>query len=74
MYGVLCDRKLNVKMGKVYMTVVTPALMYSGEGIGQKSEVAQMRMLRRMCGVTKLDRKGNERNSGNESGTISKKV
>ena len=59
--GVLCDRRMNVKIkGKVYMTVVRPALMYGAEPWALKKaqenklEVAQMRMLRRMCGVAKL--------------------
>ena len=30
--GVLCDRRMNVKIkGKVYITVVSPALMYGAE-------------------------------------------
>ena len=30
--GVLCDRRMNVKIkGKVYRTVVRPALMYGAE-------------------------------------------
>ena len=30
--GVLCDRKINVKIkGKMYRTVVRPALMYGAE-------------------------------------------
>ena len=57
--GVLCDRimKVNIK-GKVYRTVARPALMYGAETWALKKaqenklEVAEMRMLRWMCGVT----------------------
>ena len=35
--GVLCDRKMNVKIkGKVYRTVVGPALMYGAETFALK--------------------------------------
>ena len=53
--------------GKVYRTVVRPALMYGAETWAlkkaqeKKLEVAEMRMLRWMCGVTKLDKIINER-------------
>ena len=50
--GVLCDRRMNVKIkGKVYRTVVRPALMYGSETCALKKaqenklEVAEMRML-----------------------------
>ena len=33
--GVLCDRRMNVKIkGKVYRTVVRPALIYGGKDMG----------------------------------------
>ena len=62
--------------GKVYRTVVRPALMYGAETWTLKKaqeiklEVAEMRMLRCMCGVTKLDTIRNERKNkrDNESG------
>ena len=41
----------------------------------KKLDVAELRMLRRMCGVTKLDGIRNERNRGKKKrGEISKKV
>ena len=50
--GELCDRRMNVKIkGKVYRTVVRPALMYGAETWAlkkaqeNKKEVAEMRML-----------------------------
>ena len=51
-------KKLN---GKVDRTVVSPALIYEAEtwalkkALEKKLEVAEMRMLRWMCGVTKLE-------------------
>ena len=56
--------------GKVYRTVVRPALMYGAETWALKKaqetklEVEDMRMLRWMCGVTKLDKIRNERIRG----------
>ena len=56
--GVLCDRKINVTIkGKVYRTVVKPTLMFGADtwaltkALAKKVEVAEMRMLRWMCGV-----------------------
>ena len=67
--------------GKVYRTVVRPALMYGAETWALKKaqenklEVAEMRMLRWMCGVTKLDKIRNERIRGTTKvGEITKKV
>ena len=69
--GVLCDRRMNVKIkGKVYRTVVRPALMYGTETWALKNvqekklEIAEMTMLRWMCGVTKQDKIRNERIRG----------
>lgn len=63
MSGVLCDRKISVKVkGGVYRTVVRPAMMYGAETWPVKKEqekkldVAEMKMLRWMCGVTKMDK------------------
>ena len=80
--GVLCDRRMNVKIkGTVYRTVVRPALMYGAEtrvskkAQENKLEVAEMRMLRWMCRVTKLDKIRNERIRGTTKvGKTTKKV
>ena len=54
----------------MYKTVVRPAMMYGAETWGvkkaqeKKLDVAEMRLLRRMNGVTKLDRIRNERIRG----------
>ena len=82
--GVLCDRKMNVKINwTVYRTVIIPALMYGAETWALKKaqenklEVAEMRMLRWMCGVTKLDKIRNERirlRGTTKVGEITKKV
>ena len=82
MSGVLCDSRMNVKIkGKVYRTVVRPALMYAAEILAlkkaqeKKLEVAEMRMLRWMCGITKLDKIRNERiRRTTKVGEITKKV
>lgn len=65
--GVLCDRKVPMKLkGKFYAAVVRPAMKYSSECWAikkkqvQKLQVAEMRMLRLMCGVTRKDRISNE--------------
>ena len=53
--------------GKVFRTVVRPALMYGAEtwalkkALENKLEVAEMRMFRWMCRITKLDKIRNER-------------
>ena len=67
--------------GKVYRSVVRSALMYGADTWALKKaqenklEVADMRMLRWMCGVTKLDKIRNERIRGTTKvGEITKKV
>ncbi len=69
--GVLCDKRISARVkGKVYKSVVRPAMMYGAETWAvkraqvKKLEVAEMRMLRFMCGVTKKDRVRNERIRG----------
>ena len=65
--GVLCDKRISARVkGKVYKAVVRPALLYGSETWAlkkaqeRKIEVAEMRMLRWMCGVTRSDRIRNE--------------
>ena len=80
--GILCDRRISFRVkGKVYKTVVRPAIVYGAETWAvkkaqeKKLDVAEMRMLRWMSGVTKLDilRIGRIRGTTN-LGEISKKV
>ena len=66
--GVPCDRRMPVKLkGKVYKTVVRPAMMYGMEATPIKKvnekrmNVAEMKMLRWMSGVTRRDRIPNTR-------------
>ena len=63
----LCDKKMPVKLkGKVYRTVVRPAMLYGAETWAttkrqeSRIEVNEMRMLRWMCGVTRKDKIRNE--------------
>ena len=80
--GILCDRRISLRVkGKVYKTVVRPAMMYGAETWAvkkaheKKLDVAEMRVLRWMSGVTKMDRIRNERIRGTTKvGEISKKV
>ena len=67
--------------GEVYKTVVRPAMMYGAETWAVKKaqeknlDVAEMRKLRWMNGVTKLERIRNERIRGTTKvGEISKQV
>ena len=80
--GIMCDRRISLRVkGKVYKTVVRPAMMYGAEtcavkkGQEKKLDVAEMRMLRWMSGVTKMDRIRNERIRGTTKvGEISKNL
>ncbi|KAK3516208.1 hypothetical protein QTP70_006358 [Hemibagrus guttatus] len=65
--GVLCDRKISARIkGKVYRTVVRPAMLYGLETVSRRKrqeselEVAELKMLRFSLGVTRLDRIRNE--------------
>ncbi|KAG5632518.1 hypothetical protein H5410_004235 [Solanum commersonii] len=65
--GVLCDKKIPPRLkGKFYRVVVRPALLYGAEcwpvknAHVQKIHVAEMRMLRWMCGHTRSDKIRNE--------------
>ena len=61
--GVLCDKRVPLGLkGKVYRVVVRPAVLYSSECWPlkktqvQRLRVADMRMVRWMCGFTRMDR------------------
>ncbi|KAK3522456.1 hypothetical protein QTP86_011802 [Hemibagrus guttatus] len=65
--GVLCDRKISARIkGKVYRTVVRPAMLYGLETVSLRKrqeselEVAELKMLRFSLGVARLDRIRNE--------------
>ncbi|KAH1210522.1 LINE-1 retrotransposable element ORF2 protein [Glycine max] len=65
--GVLCDAKVPIKLkGKFYRTAIRPAILYGIECWAVKSQhenkvgVAEMRMLRWMCGKTRQDKIRNE--------------
>ena len=65
--GVICDRRVSAKMkGKVYKTVVRPAMMYGLEAVAMTKrqeaelEVAELKMLRFSLGVTRVDKIRNE--------------
>ncbi|KAK3569563.1 hypothetical protein QTP86_001258 [Hemibagrus guttatus] len=66
-WGVLCDQKISARIkGKVYRTVVRPAMLYGLETVSLRKrqeselEVAELKMLRFSLGVTRLDRIRNE--------------
>ena len=63
MSGVLCDKRVPLGLkGKIYRMVVRPAVLYGSEcwplkkTQAQRLIVAEMRMIRWMCGFTRLDR------------------
>lgn len=69
--GLICDRKVSARVkGMMYRTVVRPAMLYGSETWPvkktqeRKMEVAEMRMIRWMLGVTRRDRIKNERIRG----------
>ncbi|GJR34568.1 hypothetical protein Tco_1210252 [Tanacetum coccineum] len=60
--GVLCDRKVPLKLkGKFYRVAIRPAMLYGSEcwpittALANRVEVAELRMLRWTCGRTLLD-------------------
>ena len=61
--GVTCDRNMPVKMkGLVYKTIIRPVLTYGSETWNvtkrhvRAIQTTEMKMLRWMCGVTRLDK------------------
>ena len=65
--GVICDRRLPARVkGKVYSSVVRPAMVYGLETVAvtkkqvEEMEVAEMKMLRFAMGVTRKDKIKNE--------------
>ncbi|KAK3514022.1 hypothetical protein QTP70_001284 [Hemibagrus guttatus] len=65
--GVLCDRRISARIkGKVYRTVVRPAMLYGLETVSLRKrleselELAELKILRFSLGVTRLDRIRNE--------------
>ncbi|KAF7655893.1 hypothetical protein LDENG_00048720, partial [Lucifuga dentata] len=65
--GVMCDKRVSARMkGKVYKTVVRPAMLYGLETVALRKrqeaelEVAETKMLRFSLGVTRMDRIRNE--------------
>jgi hypothetical protein len=64
--GVLCDKKVPNKLkDKFYMTAIRPVMIYGAEywatkGHDQKMSLAEMRMLRWICGHTRKDRIRND--------------
>ena len=65
--GVICDRRLPARVkGKVYSSVVRPAIMYELETVAvtkkqvEEMEVGEMKMLIFALGVTRKDKIRNE--------------
>ena len=65
--GVICDKRLPARVkGKVYSSVVRPAMVYGLETVAvtkkqvEEMEVAEMKMLRFTMGVTRKDKIRNE--------------
>lgn len=62
MPGVLCDYQINAKLkGKLYKTVVRPAMVYGSETwplkrTWERKLEVKMKMLRWICGMTKMDK------------------
>ena len=69
--GVICDRRLPARVkGKVYSSVVRPAMVYGLETVAftkkqvEEMKVAEIKMLRFAMGVTRKDKIRNEYISG----------
>jgi hypothetical protein len=65
--GTICDRRMPLKLkGKIYKTIIRPVVLYGSECWATKVSderrlhVMEMRMMRWMCGVTRMDRMRNE--------------
>ena len=65
--GVICDRRLSARVkGKVYSSVVRPAMVYGLETVAvtkkqvEEIKVAEMKMLRFAIGVTRKDKIRND--------------
>ena len=65
--GVMCDRRMPVKLKeKVHTTVIRPVMLYGAETWAttkrqeKRIEVTEMMVLRWMCGVTRKDKIRNE--------------
>ncbi|KAJ8724185.1 hypothetical protein PYW07_008165 [Mythimna separata] len=65
--GTTCDPRMLLKLkGKIYKYVIRPVILYGSECWAVKKmdekrlHVAEMRMLRWMCGVTRMDKVRNE--------------
>ncbi|KAI5109305.1 hypothetical protein C0J45_0702, partial [Silurus meridionalis] len=65
--GVICDSRVSARMkGKVYSSVVRPAMMYGLETVALSKrqeaalEEAELKMLRFSLGVTRMDKTRNE--------------
>ena len=77
--GVLCDKRMPVKLkGKVYRTVVRPAMLYGAETWAttkrqeSRIEVNEMRMLRWMCGVTRQNQERTHTRNDESSAGVQK--
>ena len=80
-WSVVRQENERENQGKVYSAVIRPALMYRAETWAlkkaqeRKLEVAEMRMVRWMCVVTRLDKIKNERIRGTTKvGEITNKI
>ncbi|XP_063595292.1 uncharacterized protein LOC134772260 [Penaeus indicus] len=67
MSGVLCDKRIPTRVkGKIHQLVIQPAMLYGLETgpptnkTTKRQEVAEMKMCRWACGVTRRDRVRNE--------------